>query len=243
MITDLFGYVGAMAPLGGGIIFAGLLGLFGHGQPKPVRVTTGSVLAYRLPEFGESRKRVGYRSGEILSALVALVVSWMGQPSQVLYVVVFGACGLFMLDYTTAHRAARLAGEQITTKKIREMTAAKILSYWIMAGAFSCLALMLRTWLPIIGIFSWIAYCEVMSNLENARKIALASGKTGTLFFGGAFRLANKVLGELPGVKDALGGDVTISQTTTTDRATTTTTQTDTQVHVSPAQTEQKVGN
>lgn len=248
MISDLFGYAGAVAPLGGGLVLAAFMSLIGHGKPKPVYVS-GSALACQLPRFGESRKRVGYRSGEIFAALVALIVGWMGQPSQMLPVVVFGACGLFLLDYTTAHRAARLAGEAITTRKIREMTSAKILTYWITGMAFTCVGLMLRSWAPIVLIFGWIAYCEAVSILENLRKLALASGQQGSLFFRGVLNFANKFLGELPGAKEALGGDVTISQiitdqTTTTKDATTTTTQMDTQVHVStPAQTEQKVGN
>lgn len=248
MIYDTLAYAGAMG--GGGLMCAALIGLLGHGRERHrVSQLPGGALACQLPRFGESRKRVGVKSGEILAALVALVVSWMGAPSQVLYVVVVGACCLFLLDYTTAHKAARLAGEAITTRKIREMTSAKILSYWITGMAFTCVGLMLRSWIPITGIFGWIAYCEAVSNLENLRKMALASGQQGSLFFKGVLNLANKFLGELPGAKEALGGDVTISQTTqridsltTTDKATTTTTQTDTTVHVS-APTEQKVGN
>lgn len=246
MIYDTLAYAGAMG--GGGLMCAALLGLLGHGRERlHVPQTSGGALACQLPRFGESRKRVGVKSGEILAALVALVVSWMGQPSQVLYVVVVGACLLFLLDYTTAHKAARLAGEAITTRKIREMTSAKILSYWITGMAFCCVGLMLRSWLPITGIFGWIAYCEAVSNLENLRKMALASGQQGSLFFRGVLNLANKFLGELPGAREALGTDITVSQTTTTDQTTTTqtdtTAQTDTQVHVTaPTTTEQKAG-
>jgi hypothetical protein len=225
----------------------GLLALLnGHGQQrKPV---TAGGARFALLQFGESRKRVTgtEKAGEFVAALVAIVVSWMGAPSQVLYVVVAGACMLFALDYSTAHRAARLAGEAITTRKIREMTSAKILSYWITGMAFTCVGLMLRSWLPITGIFGWIAYCEAVSNLENLRKMALASGQQGSLFFRGVLNLANKFLGELPGAREALGTDIKVSQTITTDKTTTTdqvtTTQTDTQVHVSPAPLEQKVG-
>ncbi len=201
--------------------------------------------APQLSAFGATRKRVTLmdKAGQFTAALVALIVGWMGDPPQILNVLVMSAIFLFALDYCTAHQAARLAGELITTRKIREMTSAKLLSYGISVAVIVCFGVMLRSWLPIVGIFGWINYCESVSNLENVRKSAYASGSMGSIFSGGVARIADKFLGELPGVKDA-GGDITISQTTTTDRATTTTTQTDTQVHVSPgAPPEPEVGS
>lgn len=180
----------------------GLLAILGHGQQtKPV---TAGGARFALPAFGESRKRVGTeKAGEFMAALVALVVGWMGNPPSVLMALVTGSIFLFVLDYTTAHHAARLAGESITTRKIREMTAAKLQSYWISAGVVVCLGVMVRSWLPIIGIFGWIAYCEALSNLENVRKMALASGESGSRFYGGVLKLSNRFLGELPGVEQA----------------------------------------
>jgi hypothetical protein len=180
----------------------GLLALLGHGhgqQRKPVTVG-GATRCVNLPRFGESRKRVGTeKAGEFIAALVALIVGWMGDPPQVLGVLVAASIFLFALDYSTAHRAARLAGERITTNRIRTMTAAKLQSYWISASVVVCLGVMIRSWLPIVGIFGWLAYCEAISNLENVRKMALASGKAGERFYGGVTRLADKFLGEIPG--------------------------------------------
>ncbi len=183
------------------------------------------------------------KAGEFIAALVAIIVSWMGAPSQMLYVVVAGACMLFALDYSTAHRAARLAGEAITTRNIREMTSAKILSYWITGMAFTCVGLMLRSWLPITGIFGWIAYCEAVSNLENLRKMALASGQSGSLFFRGVLNLADKFLGELPGAREALGANTTTKTATENQAATTSQTATTDQAEPLPGLAQQKAGS
>lgn len=238
MITELFGYVGAMAPLGGSVIFAGLLGLFGHGQPKPVRVSGGAI-AYRLPAFGESRSTLKptEQAGQVLAAVVGALTNWMGYPGQSFFIMGVVVLGMIFIDYTTAHRAALMAGEQITSRKMHMMMSAKLMSYGTAFAMMFLAGFAFRSWMPATGVLGWIIYCECVSNLENLRKMALSSGSGGGAFYAGVQRIADAWLGKLPGVPP--GTDITVSKTTTT-------TQTDTAVHVSaptPAPTEQKVGN
>jgi hypothetical protein len=175
------------------------------------------------------------QAGQAISAVIGALVGWMGKPGELFGVLGMVVLGLLFIDYGTAHRAARLAGELIESRKMHQMMAAKLLSYGTAFGMMFLAGFAFRSWLPITAILGWITYCELTSNLENLRKMSVAIGPEGNAFYGGVKKIADSWLGRLPGAKEALGADVTISQTTTTDRATTTTTQTDTQVHVSPS--------
>ena len=198
-----------------------------HTYPRELRQSQFGC----APRFGETSKRVGTaKAGEIVAVIVGMIVAWMGQPDKTLYAAVLGAFDLFILDYTTAHAAALYAGEAITTAKFREMTNAKILSYRIGVSAFVIVGLIIRSWLPVIGIFSLVAYAEALSNIENLRKLAVYSGKTGTFFLGNVFRFANRFLGELPGLKEVGAEGINISQQSTT--STTSSVHTETQITV-----------
>jgi hypothetical protein len=238
MPWESFASIVAVQP--SGPLIAGLMALLMVAQP-PQAPTKKLYLS-----FGETRKRVGTeRAGEYISALVALVVSWMGSPTAFLQWTVIGSGMMLLLDYATAHKAALLAGEQILSRKLREMMAAKLLSYGMAIWVMLTVALILRSWLPLTAVFGWIFYCEGVSNLENMRKMALASGESGKTFYNGVRRIADGFLGKVPGVSMAMGTATATDTTTTTPDGTTTQTSTatvSTAVVQMPTE-EQKVGH
>lgn len=248
MLFETLAYAGAMG--GSSLIVAALLGLLGHGRERThVPQMPGEAIVYRLPAFGESRSMLKptEQAGQVLAAVMGALTSWMGYPGQAFFVMGVVVLGMILIDYTTAHRAALMAGEQITSRKMHMMMSAKLMSYGTAFSMMFLAGFAFRSWIPASCVLGWIIYCECVSNLENIRKMAIASGSGGGAFYAGVQRIADAWLGKLPGVPP--GTDITVRQTTndqtpTTDRATTTTTQTDTQVHVStPTVTEQKVGN
>jgi hypothetical protein len=251
MLNETLAYAGVMG--GSSLMVAALIGLLGHGRErswrrsepswKPAQMPAGGTLAYRLPAFGESRTTLKptEQAGQVLAAVMGALTSWMGSPGQSFFVMGVVVLGMILIDYTTAHRAALMAGELVTSRKMHMMMSAKLMSYGTAFSMMFLAGFAFRSWIPATGVLGWIIYCECVSNLENLRKMAVASGSGGGAFYAGVQRIADAWLGKLPGVPP--GTDITVSQTTTTKDATTTTTQTDTQVHVSaPVTTEQKAG-